>query len=94
MTTELPGLLLIAQATVERGAAFLRTHRPRICTGKGDRDMATDVDLAIERLLRDELTSATPGSVSTAKKKAARPAAPAGSSTRSTAPPTSPTTSR
>jgi myo-inositol-1(or 4)-monophosphatase len=61
MTTELPGLLLIAQATVEHGAAFLRTHRPRTCTGKGDRDMATDVDLAIERILRDELTRATPG---------------------------------
>ncbi|WP_410646405.1 inositol monophosphatase family protein [Amycolatopsis sp. cmx-4-54] len=61
MTTELPGLLLIAQATVEHGAAFLRTHRPRTWTGKGDRDMATDVDLAIERIVRDELTRATPG---------------------------------
>lgn len=61
MTTELARLLLIAQATVEHGAEFLRTHRPRTCTSKGDRDMATDVDLAIERILRDELTRATPG---------------------------------
>ena len=61
MNAELAGLLPIAQASVEHGAAFLRAHRPRTCRAKGDRDMVTDVDLAIERLLRGELGRATPG---------------------------------
>jgi myo-inositol-1(or 4)-monophosphatase len=58
---ELSSLLSIAQATAAHGAAFLRAHSPRTCTAKGDRDMVTDVDIAVERLLRDQLNRATPG---------------------------------
>lgn len=60
MSTELATLLSIAQSAVEHGATYLRTHQPRTITAKGDRDMVTDLDLAIEGLLRDELTHQTP----------------------------------
>jgi myo-inositol-1(or 4)-monophosphatase len=58
--TNLATLLTIAQATVEHGANYLRTHRPRASTAKGDRDMVTDIDLAVERLLRNELACKAP----------------------------------
>jgi len=61
MSGELVSLLLIAQATIKHGADYLRGHSPSACIAKGDRDMVTDVDLAIERLLRGELNRATPG---------------------------------
>lgn len=60
MKARLADLLPIAQATVEHGAAYLRANSPSTYTAKGDRDMVTDVDLAIERLLRNELTRVTP----------------------------------
>ena len=60
MNTELVTLLSIARTAVEHGATYLRAHQPRTITAKGDRDMVTDLDLAIERLLRDELTHQTP----------------------------------
>lgn len=61
MKADLVTLLPIARAAVEHGGAILRAGSPRTSITKGDRDMVTDVDLAIERLLRDELTRATPG---------------------------------
>jgi myo-inositol-1(or 4)-monophosphatase len=60
VNTELATLLSIARTAVEHGATYLRTHQPRTITAKGDRDMVTDLDLTIERLLRDELTHHTP----------------------------------
>jgi len=60
VSTELATLLSTARTAVEHGATYLRTHQPRTITAKSDRDMVTDLDLTIERLLRDELTHQTP----------------------------------
>jgi myo-inositol-1(or 4)-monophosphatase len=60
VSTELARLLSIARTAVEHGATYLRTHQPSTITAKGDRDMVTDLDLTIERLIRDELTHHTP----------------------------------
>jgi myo-inositol-1(or 4)-monophosphatase len=53
-------LLDIAKAAVDIASELLRTHRPGELTTKGDRDMATDVDFAIEHRVRAFLREATP----------------------------------
>src|SRR5438309_957714 len=42
-------------------AELIRSRRPAAVTDKGDRDEVTDVDLAVERTIRDLLAEATPG---------------------------------
>jgi len=53
-------LLNIASAAVDIAADLLQTHRPGVLTAKGDRDMATEVDYAIEHRVRTFLHDATP----------------------------------
>jgi myo-inositol-1(or 4)-monophosphatase len=53
-------LLDIASAAIDIAAELIRTHRPGELTAKGDRDMATEVDFAIERQVRAFLKGATP----------------------------------
>lgn len=53
-------LLTVATEAVDRAASILRTSGPEGLRLKGDRDMATDADLAVERDIRQFLASATP----------------------------------
>src|SRR4029077_1210682 len=59
--TTLTGLLSVGNRAVGVAAELIRTHRPAAVTAKGDRDRVTDVDLAVERTVRDLLAEATPG---------------------------------
>jgi myo-inositol-1(or 4)-monophosphatase len=47
--------LAVARVAVSRAAAYVRKHPPTGVTPKGDRDLVSDVDLAVERLVRDYL---------------------------------------
>ena len=57
---DLLDLLPVATSAIDLAAEFLRTHRPTVVTSKGDRDMATEVDFAIERQMRAFLQHHTP----------------------------------
>jgi myo-inositol-1(or 4)-monophosphatase len=57
--TDYSDLLEIASAAVDIAADLIRTHRPGTLTTKGDRDMATEVDFAIEQRVRSFLRDAT-----------------------------------
>jgi myo-inositol-1(or 4)-monophosphatase len=54
-------LLSLGQEAIGVAAELIRTRRPTSATVKGDRDPVTDVDLAVERSVRDLLAEATPG---------------------------------
>ncbi|MFG1722537.1 inositol monophosphatase family protein [Micromonospora chalcea] len=54
-------LLPVALDAVGRAATFMRRQAPVTSTSKGDRDLVSDVDYAIERDLRSFLRDATPG---------------------------------
>jgi myo-inositol-1(or 4)-monophosphatase len=57
-----PGSLLpVAFQAAEIAADLMRTRRPASLTEKHDRDLVSDVDLAIERQIRAHLADATPG---------------------------------
>jgi myo-inositol-1(or 4)-monophosphatase len=56
----LDDLLAIAVRATARGAELMRTRDPGHLAGKGDRDYASEVDLAVERDLRAFLAEATP----------------------------------
>ncbi|MGH3708840.1 MAG: inositol monophosphatase family protein [Pseudonocardiaceae bacterium] len=60
MSPDLTSLMPIARHAIDLGEAHVRTHQPRLITPKGDRDMMTDVDLAVERMIREFLAEATP----------------------------------
>jgi myo-inositol-1(or 4)-monophosphatase len=60
VSPDLTSLMPIALRAVDLGEAHVRAHHPRLVTSKGDRDMVTDVDLAVERMIRDFLTDTTP----------------------------------
>ncbi len=60
MTPDLTSLMPIALQAIGLGEAHVRTHQPRLVTSKGDRDMVTDVDLAVEHMIRDLLADTTP----------------------------------
>lgn len=62
MTAELPAaeLLDVAQDAVDLAAGMLLTHLPGLLTAKGDRDMASEVDYAVERAVRSFLAERTP----------------------------------
>jgi myo-inositol-1(or 4)-monophosphatase len=56
-----PGTLLpVAIQAAEIAAEMMRTTRPASLTEKHDRDLVSDVDLAIERRVRGHLATATP----------------------------------
>jgi myo-inositol-1(or 4)-monophosphatase len=52
--------LAIARRAVTDAAELIRTHTPGKLREKGDRDPASDVDLAVERSVRDFLHNKTP----------------------------------
>jgi myo-inositol-1(or 4)-monophosphatase len=58
--TDLDRLLGIATEAVALGADLLRTGMPGAVLPKGDRDMASELDIAIERLIRGFLAEQTP----------------------------------
>jgi myo-inositol-1(or 4)-monophosphatase len=58
---DLHALLDHARQVTDQAEQQLRTRRPSRIEAKGDRDMLTDVDLAIERLARDALPRRAPG---------------------------------
>ena len=59
--TTVAGLLSVGCRAIAVAAELIRTRRPAAVTPKGDRDPVTDVDLAVERTIRDLLAEATPG---------------------------------
>jgi myo-inositol-1(or 4)-monophosphatase len=61
MTTSLGALLPVALDAVTIGADLIRSRAPAGLTAKGDRDMATDLDYAVERAIRAHLRDHTPG---------------------------------
>ena len=54
-------LLSVATSAVDMAAAMMKTSRLTSVTAKGDRDLVSDVDLAIERQVREFLAEQTPG---------------------------------
>jgi myo-inositol-1(or 4)-monophosphatase len=55
-----PQFLSVANEAVDLAANLLRSHQPELVTAKGDRDMVTEVDFAIERKVRRFLAERTP----------------------------------
>lgn len=53
-------LLPVAEQAVNIATEIVRTMLPGAVTAKGDRDMATEVDYAVEHAVRDFLTRETP----------------------------------
>lgn len=53
-------LLAIASEAVARASELIRTHPPGTLTVKGDRDLASEVDFAVERFVREFLSAKTP----------------------------------
>ncbi|MFI6506491.1 inositol monophosphatase family protein [Streptosporangium sp. NPDC050855] len=60
MTVDARALLPIAEQAVTIAAEIVKSRLPGIVTAKGDRDMATEVDYAVERAVRDFLSRETP----------------------------------
>lgn len=58
--TDLPDLLKIADGAVELARSIIISRGPGEITTKGDRDMASEVDFAVETSLRDYLADLTP----------------------------------
>lgn len=58
--TEYAGLLPVAHRAVDIARDIMRTMQPGALTAKGDRDMASEVDYAIEEQVRDFLARRTP----------------------------------
>ncbi|MGW6279141.1 inositol monophosphatase family protein [Kribbella sp. NPDC055071] len=57
---DLAKLLKVAEAAVDRGRTVTDTRGPGELTFKGDRDMASEVDYAVERAVREFLGRETP----------------------------------
>jgi myo-inositol-1(or 4)-monophosphatase len=57
---DLPALLATANEAVSTASNLIRSRRPGALTAKGDRDMASEVDYAVEQELRSILAKATP----------------------------------
>jgi myo-inositol-1(or 4)-monophosphatase len=60
MTRDPRSLLPVAFQATEIATGLMRTRRPASVTEKHDRDLVSDVDLAIERQVRAHLAGATP----------------------------------
>ncbi|KAB1932980.1 inositol monophosphatase [Micromonospora sp. ALFpr18c] len=58
--TDYARLLPLAQEAVDLAHDLMRTLQPGALTFKGDRDMASDVDYAIERAVREHLAAKAP----------------------------------
>lgn len=57
---DLAQLLKVAEAAVDRGRVVTDSRKPGELTSKGDRDMASEVDFAVEREVRAFLERETP----------------------------------
>jgi myo-inositol-1(or 4)-monophosphatase len=60
MTPEPAALLPVALRAADAAAEMMRSRRPALVTEKHDRDLVSDVDVAIERQIRSLLEQATP----------------------------------
>ncbi|MFA1548809.1 inositol monophosphatase [Actinomadura chokoriensis] len=60
MTDAPTALLPVALKAAEIASDLVRTRVPGLLTAKGDRDMASEVDYAVERAVRDYLNERTP----------------------------------
>ncbi|MFD0689020.1 inositol monophosphatase family protein [Actinomadura fibrosa] len=60
MTDAPASLLPVALKAAEIASDLVRTRVPGLLTAKGDRDMASEVDYAVERAVRDYLKERTP----------------------------------
>ncbi|MEO3876606.1 inositol monophosphatase [Nonomuraea sp. B12E4] len=60
MTIDARTLLPIAERAVSIASDIIRTKAPGVITAKGDRDMATEVDYAVEHAVREFLARETP----------------------------------
>lgn len=60
MTLDARALLPIAEQAVTIASHIISTKLPGIVTAKGDRDMVTEVDYAVEHAVRDFLSRETP----------------------------------
>jgi myo-inositol-1(or 4)-monophosphatase len=60
MTIDVRTLLPIAEQAVSIASEIIKTKAPGIVTAKGDRDMATEVDYAVEHAVREFLSRETP----------------------------------
>lgn len=58
--TDYAELLPIAHETVDLARSIMRTMQPGVLTAKGDRDMASEVDYAVEEQVRAFLNERTP----------------------------------
>lgn len=54
-------MLAVAHEATDRATAIIRSRAPSEVLGKGDRDMVSDIDLAVESTLRGFLAAETPG---------------------------------
>jgi len=61
VSLDLAALLVIARDAVTAAARYVCDHPPASVTGKGDRDMVSDTDLAVESRVRELLAARTPG---------------------------------
>ncbi|MCO5970245.1 inositol monophosphatase family protein [Actinoallomurus soli] len=61
MTTSVGALLPVALDAVAIATDLIRSRAPGLLTAKGDRDMATELDYAVERAVRAHLRERTPG---------------------------------
>ncbi|WP_412515539.1 inositol monophosphatase [Actinomadura madurae] len=61
MTDAPAALLPVALQAAEIASELVRTRVPGLVTAKGDRDMASEVDYAVERAVRAHLKERTPG---------------------------------
>ncbi|MEU9884537.1 inositol monophosphatase family protein [Sphaerisporangium sp. NPDC051011] len=60
MTNDARALLPVALEAAAIAGDLITTRLPGLVTAKGDRDMATEVDYAVERAVRDHLALRTP----------------------------------
>ncbi|GAA2219924.1 inositol monophosphatase family protein [Nonomuraea monospora] len=60
MTIDARTILPIAERAVSIASEIIRTKAPGVVTAKGDRDMATEVDYAVEHAVRKFLSRETP----------------------------------
>ncbi|GAA3126388.1 inositol monophosphatase family protein [Nonomuraea salmonea] len=60
MTIDTRTLLPIAERAVSIASEIIRIKAPGVITAKGDRDMATEVDYAVEHAVREFLARETP----------------------------------
>jgi myo-inositol-1(or 4)-monophosphatase len=59
--SDLATLLPVAHAAVDMAAELVRSHPAGTLTPKGDRDYSSEVDVTVERAVRELLSSRTPG---------------------------------